>query len=238
MKFSTGGDLQKLYKKKVLAKPDYIVPEETILFWAKQLMSDIDFLHKHNIVHRDIKMANILLDVDGNLKLCDFGLCKLLEPGQTACDRCGTPVTMSPEVASGAPYRFSPDWWSFAIIIYQLMNKADPYEKPSVDELMKSIVEDAWKFTAEAIKNYSSELIDFVTKLLVKDPEQRLGTKSGMEELLAHPVFQKELISSDKVDPKPDAYDTNRDYLTVKHRSGVAAEYDERSVYSKGLAKE
>ena len=41
-------------------------------------------------------MANILLDVDGNLKLCDFGLCKMLEPGETACDRCGSPVTMSP----------------------------------------------------------------------------------------------------------------------------------------------
>ena len=54
---------------------------------------------------------------------------------------------------------------------------------------MKSIVIDEWKFTDAAIKNYSSELIDFVTKLLVKDPEQRLGTKSGMEELFAHPVF-------------------------------------------------
>ena len=46
-------------------------------------------------------MANILLDDNGSLKLCDFGLCKLLEPGQTACDRCGTPITMSPEVANG-----------------------------------------------------------------------------------------------------------------------------------------
>ena len=73
-------------------------------------------------------MANILLDIDGNLKLCDFGLCKLLEPGETANNRCGTPITMSPEVIAGKEYRFSPDWWSFGIIVYQLMNKVDPYK--------------------------------------------------------------------------------------------------------------
>ena len=57
--------------------------------------------------------------------------------------------------------------------------------------------------------NYSNDLIDFVTKLLVKDPALRLGTNSGTEELFAHPVFQKELISSDKVNLKPDKYNVN-----------------------------
>ena len=117
------------------------------------------------------------------------------------------------------------------------MNKVDPFKHPSVDRLMESIVKDNWKFTDQAIKNYSSELIDFVTKLLVKDPEQRLGTKSGMVELFAHPVFQKELISLDKVDPKPDAYDTNQDYLTVEHRAYVKKEVDGISEYSNELAK-
>ena len=82
MKFSAGGDLQKFYNRNILVIPDFIVPENIILFWAHQLVSAIGYLHKNNIVHRDIKMANILLDIDGNLKLCDFGLCKLLdEPG-------------------------------------------------------------------------------------------------------------------------------------------------------------
>ena len=55
---------------------------------------------------------------------------------------------------------------------------------------MKSIIKDDWKFTNEAINNYSPVLIDFVTKLLMKDPEHRLGTKSDMEEIFAHPAFQ------------------------------------------------
>ena len=97
---------------------------------------------------------------------------------------------------------------------------------------MKSISKDDWKFTSEAIKNYSPELIDFVTKLLVKDPAQRLGTKSDMEELFAHKVFfQKEVISSDYVDLKPDVYDTNQEYLIVKHRSNVATEFNDISDY-------
>ena len=116
-------------------------------------MSAIDFLHKHNIVHRDIKIANILLNIYGNLKLYNFGLWKLLEPGQKVNDCCGTPITMSPEVALGIEYGFSQDWWSFAIIVYQLMNKIDPYEEPSIDELIKSIVNDDWEFTDEALKN-------------------------------------------------------------------------------------
>ena len=87
---------------------------------------------------------------------------------------------------------------------------------------MDSIIKDDWKFTKAAIKNYSSELIDFVTKLLVKNPALRLGTVSDMEEIFAHPVFQKEIISANKVDLKADTYNLNQDFLTVKHRAKVS----------------
>ena len=152
--------------------------------------------------------------------------------------RCGTPVTMSPEVAKGKKYSFSPDWWAYGIIIYQLMNKTDPYKKPTVDELLDSIANDNWKFTSEAIENYSPELIDFVTKLLEKDPAQRLGTETGIKQIFAHPVFQREIISSDKVYLKPDRYNTNQDFLVIKHRASVAAEVYDISDYLNELAKE
>ena len=72
-------------------------------------------------------MANILIGNDGSIMLCDFGLCKQIYPGKTANDRCGTPTYMSPEAINGENYRGSTDWWSIGIIIYQLMNKVDPY---------------------------------------------------------------------------------------------------------------
>ena len=86
------------------------------------------------------------------------------------------------------------------------MKKFDPYKKPTIDELLKSIVKNDWKFTNEAIKNYSLKLIDFVIKNLFKDTTKRLWNKSGMVKLFYHAVFKKELISLNKVDVKPDTY--------------------------------
>ena len=76
-----------------------------------------------------------------------------------------------------------------------------------------------------------------VEKLLVKDPVLRLGAESGMEEILAHPVFQKELISSDMVDLKPEPYNFDQDYLIVKHRKKVAKEFNDKSEYEAEVAK-
>ena len=81
-------------------------------------------------------MANILLDENASIKLCDFGLCELIQPGETSNVRCGTPVTMAPEVVNGVPYTLTPDWWSVGIVIYQLMNKKSPYEGKDVQDLM------------------------------------------------------------------------------------------------------
>ena len=69
-------------------------------------------------MHRDIKMANILLEEDASIKLCDFGLCILLEKDETDDSRCGSPISMAPEVILSLPYRNSPDWWSVGILIY------------------------------------------------------------------------------------------------------------------------
>ena len=77
-------------------------------------------------------MGNILLDENAIIKLCDFGLCKFLLLGKTDNLRCGTPITMAPEVIMGKDYRLGPDWWSVGVIIYQLMNKKSPYEKETL----------------------------------------------------------------------------------------------------------
>ena len=105
-----------------------MVPEATILFWAKQLIEAIGYLHKNNIVHRDIKMGNILIDKYFNIILCDFGLCKIIVPGHKVREWCGTPMTMAPEVILRKLYRLMPDWWSVGIVIYQLMNKKNPFK--------------------------------------------------------------------------------------------------------------
>ena len=68
-------------------------------------------------------MANILIDSQSYIKLCDFGLCKKILPGESEHVCCGTPTTWAPEVIKKEDYRMMPDWWSVGIVIYQLMNK-------------------------------------------------------------------------------------------------------------------
>ena len=72
---------------------------------------------------------------------------------------------------------------------------------------------------------------------MVKNPALRLGTKSGMKEILAHPVLLKPIISSDMVDLKPKVYNINQDFLDIKHRKKVGNEYNERTDYAEEMDK-
>jgi serine/threonine protein kinase len=72
-------------------------------------------------------MANILIDRSGYIKLCDFGIAKKLDKGETLKEQTGSRVTWAPEVIKQESYRFMPDWWSVGIIIYQLMCRQTPF---------------------------------------------------------------------------------------------------------------
>ena len=96
MPFSDAGDLgtfkEKVYKEKIG------FTEEMVLFFAVQIISAIGKLHDNLIIHRDIKLDNILIDRDGYLKVCDFGLAEKIEKGEKIDGYCGTPTYMAPEI--------------------------------------------------------------------------------------------------------------------------------------------
>ena len=93
-----GGDLRDCWKKKV-KDTDYVLREDQILFWAVQIISAFGYLHDKKIVHRDVKMANILIDDKANLKICDFGLAhQFTSDDEMLTKCCGTPTTWAPEV--------------------------------------------------------------------------------------------------------------------------------------------
>ncbi|XP_067864628.1 ribosomal protein S6 kinase-related protein-like isoform X3 [Heptranchias perlo] len=95
--------------------------EGRVRVFAAELGSAIGFLHDFGVVHRDVKMENVLLNERGHLKLTDFGLSRRLCRGERACTICGTMQYMAPEVLGGRPYNHSADWWSLGILLYALV---------------------------------------------------------------------------------------------------------------------
>ncbi|XP_051717916.1 ribosomal protein S6 kinase-related protein isoform X2 [Ctenopharyngodon idella] len=100
--------------------------ERDVRVFAAELGSALGFLHDFGIIHRDVKMENILLTDKGHLRLTDFGLSRRLERGDRAFTICGTIQYMAPEVLSGGPYSHAADWWSLGILIYALATGGFP----------------------------------------------------------------------------------------------------------------
>ncbi|XP_035580435.1 ribosomal protein S6 kinase-related protein isoform X4 [Zalophus californianus] len=94
--------------------------EASIRLFAAELVLVLCYLHDLGIIHRDVKMENILLDERGHLKLTDFGLSRHLPQGTRAYTICGTLQYMAPEVLSGGPYNHAADWWSLGVLLFSL----------------------------------------------------------------------------------------------------------------------
>ncbi|NXN97764.1 PAK3 kinase, partial [Rhinopomastus cyanomelas] len=88
----------------------------------------LDYLHSNNIVHRDFKSENILLGLEGSVKLTDFGVSAQLTPGRSKCSSLyGTPHWMAPEVVLSQPYGPKVDIWSFGITTVEMVEGSPPY---------------------------------------------------------------------------------------------------------------
>ncbi|KAM8898355.1 ribosomal protein S6 kinase-related protein [Spinachia spinachia] len=148
-------------------------PEDTVRVFAAELGCALGFLHDFGIIHRDVKMENILLTDNGHLRVADFGLSRRLERGGRAFTICGTIQYMAPEVLSGGPYNHAADWWSLGILLFSLVTGKFPMP-PEPDHC--SMLRKVRSFPYEMPLSLSSPLALLITELLCKTPTRRLRT--------------------------------------------------------------
>ncbi|CAJ1065190.1 ribosomal protein S6 kinase-related protein [Xyrichtys novacula] len=152
--------------------------EEEVCLFAAELGSALGFLHDLGIIHRDVKMENILLSDQGHLRLSDFGLSRRLKRGGRTFTICGTIQYMAPEVLSGGPYNHAADWWSLGVLLFSLMTGEFPVPAEPDHSRMLNKVKDYPYLIPETL---SSALILLLTELLCKNPANRLRNLESFE---------------------------------------------------------
>uniref|UniRef100_H2YRH3 Protein kinase C n=1 Tax=Ciona savignyi TaxID=51511 RepID=H2YRH3_CIOSA len=181
MEYVNGGDLMfQIQKSRKFS-------EERSRFYAAEVILALQFLHKHGIVYRDIKLDNILLDQDGHCKLADFGMCREgVKDGNLATTFCGTPDYIAPEILQELDYGVSVDWWALGVLMYEMLAGQPPFEADNEDDLFESIMNDDVLYPVWLTKNAVNILEMFMTK----KPARRLGCGStGESAILQHPFF-------------------------------------------------
>ena len=137
-----------------------------------QIIQGLKYMHKINIVHRDIKLDNLLLDLSNTIKICDFGVSKVLKsPDEIMYDQCGTPAYIAPEVFGNSGYKgFSCDIWSLGVTLYYMLKGEQPFKGKNLEELKKNI----FGQKCNKIEFISEEAGDLLDKMLKKNPEERI----------------------------------------------------------------
>uniref|UniRef100_A0AAQ6ACN3 Protein kinase C n=1 Tax=Amphiprion ocellaris TaxID=80972 RepID=A0AAQ6ACN3_AMPOC len=148
-------------------------------FYAAEIICGLQFLHSRGIIYRDLKLDNVLLDSDGHIKIADFGMCKEnMQDDSRTSTFCGTPDYIAPEILLGQKYNSSVDWWSFGVLLYEMLIGQSPFHGRDEEELFQSIRTDNPAYP----QWLSKAAKDILVKLFVREPEERLGVKGNIRQ--------------------------------------------------------
>uniref|UniRef100_A0ABI7YTI1 Ribosomal protein S6 kinase n=1 Tax=Felis catus TaxID=9685 RepID=A0ABI7YTI1_FELCA len=179
--FLRGGDLFSRLSKEVM------FTEEDVKFYLAELALALDHLHGLGIIYRDLKPENILLDEEGHIKITDFGLSKeAIDHDKRAYSFCGTIEYMAPEVVNRRGHTQSADWWSFGVLMFEMLTGSLPFQGKDRKETMALIL----KAKLGMPQFLSTEAQSLLRALFKRNPCNRLGAGlDGVEEIKRNPFF-------------------------------------------------
>jgi protein-serine/threonine kinase len=210
MQYCAGGNFYDVIKR----QPNKCLSEQDTKFYISCILLALEYLHFNGIVHRDVKLENILMHGSGHIMLTDFdlsiccpcdkvihrcikkkyshgkGICS--EPNIRSKDQLGTPIYMPPEVVVGKIYGPEVDWWSYGILIFEMLYGVPPFEGKTINDTLNLVTKCNLEFPKHTPLNckLSSKLKHLIKKLLVHDPSSRLGYNGGATEIKDHPYFK------------------------------------------------
>ncbi|CAK3999774.1 cAMP-dependent kinase type 2 [Lecanosticta acicola] len=179
MDFIEGGELFSLLRK------SQRFPNPVAKFYAAEVTLALDYLHSMNIIYRDLKPENLLLDRHGHIKITDFGFAK--EVPDITWTLCGTPDYLAPEVVSSKGYNKSVDWWSLGILIFEMLAGFTPFwDSGSPLKIYENILKGRVKYPPYI----HPDAQDLLGKLITADLTKRLGNlHGGSKDVMNHPWF-------------------------------------------------
>lgn len=163
------------------------VKKEVAVFYAAVILEALDFMHMKDIIYRDLKPENVLLDSDGYCVIVDMGFAKKVK--DKTYTLCGTPLYIAPEVILSKGHNKAADIWSLGVLIFEMIYGFTPFYRDDIDQmgLFRLIVRGDFKFPK---LNHNKSTKDIVTRMLNRRPAYRLGClKNGSQDLRKHKFF-------------------------------------------------
>ena len=164
--------------------------EYVVQFYGAEILLALEDLHRRDILYRDLKPDNVLLDQNGHARLADFGLAaeRIKNNSTFAKSFCGSPIYLSPEILKKRKTNKVSDYYTFGVVLFELLTGEPPFYCDDLEGLYRLIKKGNLKFPED--RNFSNEIQDLILKLMNNNPKKRLGFSEGIKEIKAHPFFK------------------------------------------------
>ena len=195
--------------------------ESTVKKIAGVLLNALDYISSSKVIHRDIKLQNILFRVNGDiktLKLVDFGLAKIIEGNDKASDFCGSLGYIAPEIYEQRPYRYEVDMFAFGIILFRLLSGVRPFSATNAEKLRNDTVNLRYKIEGRNWEGVSPNALKLVRNLLIGQ-QQRFTA----EQAINHEWFSENTVTDSVLVPDFTMSNDNVQYDNDENFSQVIA---------------